>query len=400
VQHRIRSRDLSNVVKLGRSVQLVELLGIHAQLTADGDGQVRHLANVVTELRLTLLQCLHEHVSCLRRDGRPVEQPVGPVSEGVVVRLEAVEIEERPGRVGLACPAVHEGSHGASFGITAYRALATRQQLALGANNRSFAQPSTVPRRTMEFRILGLIDVRNEAGAVALGGKKPRAVLAVLLLHANEPVSAERLALALWGEDAPGGAVKTVQVHVSRLRRALGDPGIVATTAGGYRLRVRPDELDAERFERLVEEGRAALAGGQPEHASALLRGALSLWRGSPLADLADEPFAAAEIARLDEERLAALDARVEADLAAGCHDALVGELAQLVADNPTRERLAGQLMLTLYRCGRQAESLEAYAQARRVLVYRQTSLLRCETAGPARPHRIGAGRRHLPTPR
>ena len=240
VQHRIRSRDLSNVVKLGRSVQLVELLGIHAQLTADGDGQVRHLANVVTELRLTLLQCLHEHVSCLRRDGRPVEQPVGPVSEGVVVRLEAVEIEERPGRVGLACPAVHEGSHGASFGITAYRALATRQQLALGANNRSFAQPSTVPRRTMEFRILGLIDVRNEAGAVALGGKKPRAVLAVLLLHANEPVSAERLALALWGEDAPGGAVKTVQVHVSRLRRALGDPGIVATTAGGYRLRVRP----------------------------------------------------------------------------------------------------------------------------------------------------------------
>jgi len=221
----------------------------------------------------------------------------------------------------------------------------------------------------MEFRILGLIDVRNEAGPVALGGKKPRGVLAVLLLHANEPVSAERLALALWGEDAPGGAVKTVQTHVSRLRRALGDPDILATTPAGYRLRVRPDELDAERFERLVEEGRAALAGGRPEHASALLRGALSLWRGSPLADLADEPFAAAEIARLDEERLAALEARVEADLAAGCHDALVGELQHLVAENPTRERLAGQLMLALYRCGRQAESLEAYAQARRVLV-------------------------------
>ena len=221
----------------------------------------------------------------------------------------------------------------------------------------------------MEFQILGPIDVRGEDGAVALGGNKPRAVLAVLLLHANEPVSAERLALALWGEDAPGSAVKTVQVHVSRLRKALGDPDIVATTAAGYRLRVRPDELDSQRFERLVEDGRRALASGQPEHASAVLRGALSLWRGPPLAELAAEPFAAAEIARLEEQRLAALEARVEADLAAGRHDQLVGELQQLVADNPIRERLAGQLMLALYRCGRQSEALEAYGQARRTLV-------------------------------
>ncbi|MGH2920288.1 MAG: BTAD domain-containing putative transcriptional regulator [Solirubrobacteraceae bacterium] len=221
----------------------------------------------------------------------------------------------------------------------------------------------------MEFRILGPIDVRGANGAVALGGNKPRAVLAVLLLHANEPVSAERLALALWGEDAPGSAVKTVQVHVSRLRKALGDPDIVDTSAAGYRLRVRPDELDAQRFERLVEDGRRALSAGQAEQASSLLRDALSLWRGPALAELADEPFAAAEIARLEEQRLAALEARVEADLAAGRHAELVGELQQLVGDHPIRERLAGQLMLALYRCGRQSEALEAYAQARRMLV-------------------------------
>ena len=221
----------------------------------------------------------------------------------------------------------------------------------------------------MEFRILGPIDVRGAQGAVEIGGNKPRAVLAVLLLHANEPVSAERLALALWGEDAPGGAVKTVQVHVSRLRKALGDADIVDTSTAGYRLRVRPDELDSQRFERLVEEGRRALASGQPGHAATLLHEALSLWRGPALAELADEPFAAAEIARLEEQRLTALEARVEADLAAGRHDELVGELQHLVAENPIRERLAGQLMLALYRCGRQAEALETYSQARQTLV-------------------------------
>ena len=114
----------------------------------------------------------------------------------------------------------------------------------------------------MEFRILGPLEVRADGRAVALGGAKPRAVLAVLLLHPNQPVSAERLALALWGEDAPAGAVKTVQVHVSRLRKALGDAGALVTTPAGYRLRVGPDELDAERFERAVAAGREALAAG------------------------------------------------------------------------------------------------------------------------------------------
>jgi WD40 repeat protein/DNA-binding SARP family transcriptional activator/energy-coupling factor transporter ATP-binding protein EcfA2 len=221
----------------------------------------------------------------------------------------------------------------------------------------------------MEFLILGPIDVRNANGAVALGGIKPKAVLAVLLLHANEPVSAERLALALWGEDAPGGAVKTVQVHVSRLRKALGDPDVIATTPAGYCLRVLPGELDAEHFERLVDDARGALADGRPEDASAVLREALSLWRGPALAELALEPFASAEIARLEEQRLAALELRVDADLAAGRHAEVVGELQRLVSEHPTRERLAGQLMLALYRCGRQSEALEAYAAARRVLV-------------------------------
>src|SRR5690349_75034 len=221
----------------------------------------------------------------------------------------------------------------------------------------------------MEFRILGPLEVRGESGAVALGGIKPRAVLAVLLLHENEPVSAERLAVALWGEDAPAGATKTVQVHVSRLRKALGDPEAITTTPAGYRLRVRPDELDAQRFQRGVAAGRLALGAGQPERAAMLLQEALEVWRGPPLAGLEFEPFAQAEIARLEEQRLAALEARVEADLATGQHAALVSELRQLLAEHPTRERLAGQLMLALYRDGRQSEALEVFRDVRAELV-------------------------------
>jgi DNA-binding SARP family transcriptional activator len=192
---------------------------------------------------------------------------------------------------------------------------------------------------------------------------------AVLLLHANEPVSSERLALSLWGDDAPGESVKMVRVHMSRLRKALGDSAVVATTAGGYRLRVRPGELDADIFEGLTEQGRAALDGGRCEQASRLLREALSPWRGSALADLADEPFAAGEIARLEDRRLAALELRLAADLDCRPVDALAAELRGHVAAHPTRERFAALLMLALYRCGRQAEALDAFTQARRLLV-------------------------------
>src|SRR3954451_8888603 len=221
----------------------------------------------------------------------------------------------------------------------------------------------------MEFQVLGPLEVRSERGALGLEGLKPRAVLAMLLLHANEPVSAERLAVGLWGQDAPAAAGKTVQVHVSRLRKALGDPEAVRTTPAGYRLRVRPGELDAECFARGVAEGQRALEAGDPQRAGVVLREALELWHGPALADLEFEPFAQAEIARLEEQRLVALEARVEADLAAGGHAALVSELQQLLAEHPTRERFAAKLMLALYRGGRQAEALEVYRETRRVLV-------------------------------
>src|SRR5215210_3358395 len=223
----------------------------------------------------------------------------------------------------------------------------------------------------MQVSILGPLEVRAGDRAVELGGVKPRALLALLVLHANEPVSAERLALALWGEDAPAGAVKTVQVHVSRLRKALGDPDVLTTTPAGYRLEVGPGELDAERFEQLVAAGREALTAGQPEQAAAVLREALELWRGPPLAEVASLPFAPSEIARLEEQRLGALELRVEADLAAGRDAELVAELQQLTSEHPWRERLHAQLMIALYRSGRQADALEAYRAARQVLVER-----------------------------
>ena len=160
----------------------------------------------------------------------------------------------------------------------------------------------------MEFGILGPLEVRVDGHAVPLGGARPRAVFAVLALNANRPVSAERLALALWGEDVPPSAVKTVQVYVARLRKVLDDPEVLVTTPAGYRLRVRPGELDAEHFESLVADGRAALAAGRGDDAAAALREALELWRGPPLAEVASAPFAPAEIARLEEQRLAALE--------------------------------------------------------------------------------------------
>jgi DNA-binding SARP family transcriptional activator/WD40 repeat protein len=225
-------------------------------------------------------------------------------------------------------------------------------------------------RGDMRYGILGPLEViTDDGGAVVPSGVKARALLAVLLLHANEPMSAERLAVALWGEDAPAGSIKTVQVHVSRLRKALGDGAVIETTPAGYCLRVGPGELDAERFDRLVDGGRRALADGDAQRAVTVLREALQLWRGPALSDLAHESFAVSEIRRLEERRLTANELVIEGELAAGGHRELVEEIEALVIDHPLRERLHAQRMLALYRAGRQSEALEAYRHARRLLV-------------------------------
>jgi DNA-binding SARP family transcriptional activator len=215
----------------------------------------------------------------------------------------------------------------------------------------------------MDFRLLGPLHVAGDDAALELGGTKQRSLLAMLLLHANQVVSTDRLIDALWGASPPLTCGKSIQVYVSRLRKAIADNRLV-TQAPGYVLYVDPTELDLTRFEQLVAEARRA----SPESASAKLRDALALWRGPPLADLAYEEFAQAEIARLEEMRLGAVEQRLEADLALGRHAELVPELETLVARHPLRERFRYQLMLALYRSERQAEALQAYRQARQEL--------------------------------
>jgi DNA-binding SARP family transcriptional activator len=223
----------------------------------------------------------------------------------------------------------------------------------------------------MEFRILGPLEVCAEGGRTLDLAGKQRALLAVLLLHANEAVSTDRLTDALWGEEPPETAGKALQVYVSRMRKLLGPEGdrLLVTRSPGYALDLDGHELDLHLFERLRDDAGRAMAAGDPGSAAAKLRDALSLWRGPPLADFAFEPFAQGEIARLEELRLTALGERIDADLALGRHADLVGELEALVAENPLRERVRAQLMLALYRARRQAEALDAYQAARRALV-------------------------------
>jgi DNA-binding SARP family transcriptional activator/tetratricopeptide (TPR) repeat protein len=201
-----------------------------------------------------------------------------------------------------------------------------------------------------------------------LGGVKQRAVLAILILHRGEIVSGERLVDELWGERPPATAAKTLQGYVSRLRKALGDD-LVQTRGRGYVLALSADQLDVDRFEQLASGGRAALSAGDAATAAERLHGALAVWRGAPLADFTYEPFAQAEIARLEEARLATLEDRIEADLELRRHGQLVAELESLVREHPLRERMRGQLMLALYRSGRQAEALDCYRIGRRALI-------------------------------
>ena len=219
----------------------------------------------------------------------------------------------------------------------------------------------------LEFRILGPFEVVDGERPVALGGPKQRALLAILLLRRGEAVSSERLIDQLWGERPPATAAKTLQGYVSHLRKALGNE-VLLTRGGGYLLAAAPGQVDAERFEAMVADGRHALADGDAAGARELLGSALGLWRGEALADLAYEPFAQGEIARLEEARLAALEDRIDADLMLGQHRGLVGELEALVGRYPHRERLLGQLMLALYRSGRQADALDVYRRGRQAL--------------------------------
>jgi DNA-binding SARP family transcriptional activator len=201
----------------------------------------------------------------------------------------------------------------------------------------------------MDYRILGPLEAFDDGRQISLGGTRQRAVLALLLLHGNEPLSRDLIVDELWGEDPPPTAAKVLQNCVSALRKELpGGAQTLRTVGGGYALRLEPNELDRDRFERLFAEGRAALAAGDADDAARRLREALALWRGAPLSEFAYERFARDEITRLEELHVAAVEERIEADLGLGRHIELVPELEALVARHPLRERLRGQLMLAL----------------------------------------------------
>ena len=220
----------------------------------------------------------------------------------------------------------------------------------------------------MDYRILGPLEIRARDRIVELRGIRQRELMAVLLLRANEIVSSDRLIDELWEGDPPPTAAKMIQNGVSQLRKLI-EPDVLVTRSPGYLLVVGPSELDADRFQRIVEKARSDLGSGEPAQAAEALREALGLWRGPALADCADIPFARAEATRLEELRSAATEDRIEAELELGRHADLVAELEALVAQHPLRERLRAQLMVALYRSGRQAEALRVYHETREILV-------------------------------
>jgi DNA-binding SARP family transcriptional activator len=221
----------------------------------------------------------------------------------------------------------------------------------------------------LEFRILGPLEVARAGEPLRFRGTREQALLALLVLNANRTVAAERLTEELWSTEPPEGAIRSLRVYVSRLRQALGPDGqAVVTRPSGYVLQVDAQSVDAVRFETLVAVGRDQARGGDHERAATTLREALTLWRGPALADLADAPFARAAATGLEEARLAAVEDRIEADLACGRHGELTAELEALIRDHPFRERLWSQWIIALYRCGRQVDALRAYRQLRVML--------------------------------
>jgi YVTN family beta-propeller protein len=224
----------------------------------------------------------------------------------------------------------------------------------------------------IDYRLLGPLEVSRDGQAVGVGGPKQRALLAILLLHANQPVHRDVLIDRLWGEHPPAGAEHAVDVYIWRLRKTLdraATGSCVLTRAGGYLLQVTAEQIDIARFDRLAEDGHRSLAAGHPGRAAAQLGEALALWRSPPLAEFRDDAFAQAEITRLEKLRTEVAEDRIEADLALGQHARVVSELEAIVAAQPLRERPYGQLMVALYRRGRQGEALAVYQSARRVFV-------------------------------
>lgn len=221
----------------------------------------------------------------------------------------------------------------------------------------------------MKFRVLGPLEIEVSGKTVVLSAAKERAVLAALLARRNQVVSVDDLVEVVWGDDPPRTAGKTLQTYVSQLRRALGDDGRIDTRPRGYVLRIPADHVDAGVFERLVSEGRTAFAQGDAGRSSRLLADGLALWRGRAFEEVADRGYLVGESVRLEEQRLLALEDRIEADILQGRHRDLIGELEAAVGEHPLRERLWGQLMVVLYRSGRQADALQAFQRARRVLV-------------------------------
>jgi DNA-binding SARP family transcriptional activator len=220
----------------------------------------------------------------------------------------------------------------------------------------------------VEFLILGPLEVWREGRRVHIEGAKERAVLAFLLLHAGEAVLVDRLIDELWGDSAPATARKSVQVRVAGLRRALrGD--VLLTRGDGYLASLEPNQLDLHRFEQMLADGRDALAAGDPSAALATLDQALAMWRGPALADFTYESFAQPAISRLEELRVHALELRIEAELDLGRNARAIVELEDLVAAHPFRERLCAQLMLALYRDGRQAQALDVYRRTRQEFI-------------------------------
>ena len=223
----------------------------------------------------------------------------------------------------------------------------------------------------MEYRVLGPIEAAADGRTITIGAGKQRALLALLVMHANTAVSVDRIIEALWGAQPPASAVKVVQVLISQLRKVLsGGDGTseIARVGGGYMLRVAAGRMDVDRFEQLLEAGRQRLAEGDPREAEQQLSDALALWRGGAYEDVAYEEFAREEIRRLEERRLAAMEERFEALLADGRHADAVADLEKMAAEHPLRERVLALWMLALYRCGRRAEALAAYDTARRRL--------------------------------